>query len=165
MGTHLRKARGSTALSSHGLKTRPTALKRLAAAWMSLVLLLSQALGLATPTVTLASTTGDRVTLQSATPIYDGSHTYEFWLSDGSIAWCGDVNLNNPDPGSAGSVMDGSAATWHRTYAEGRGEVAYTASQLHAPRPLGTARTRKAEERLPTPPSSCTPLTIWSTRA
>lgn len=132
MGTRLRKARGSTALSSHGLKTRPTALKRLAAAWMSLVLLLSQALGLATPTVTLASTTGDRVTLQSATPIYDGSHTYEFWLSDGSIAWCGDVNLNNPDPGSAGSVMDGSAATWHRTYAEGRGEVAYTASQLHA---------------------------------
>ncbi len=97
---------------------------------LSLVLALSQLLSLAFPYLAAAVGTGDRLTLSSAAPIFDGSNTHEFWLSNGSLAWCGDVNIGHPDVGGGGTVLEGSKATYH--VERGGATASYTAAQLHA---------------------------------
>lgn len=72
------------------------------------------------------------VALASATPVRDGSKTYEYYLSDGSRVWCGDVNVEHADPGTVGTIYEGGEAVWHNTYAEGRQAIQYTAAQMHA---------------------------------
>ncbi len=104
--------------------------KRVGCALLSLVLALGQLLSLAIPQLAAATGAGDRLTLNSASPIFDGSRTYEFWLSNGSLAWCGDVNISHPDAGSVGSVYDGSQATYH--VERGGATAAYTTAQLRA---------------------------------
>ncbi len=97
---------------------------------LSLALVLSQLLSLVFPYSAAAAGTGDRLTLRSAEPIFDGSNTHEFWLSNGSLAWCGDVNIGHPALGTGGTVYDASQATYH--VERGGATANYTAAQLRA---------------------------------
>ncbi len=127
----MRKRKHGGASSAASVRPRRcNAGKKAACALLSLALAISQLLALASPYLAVAAGTGDRVTLSSVAPIFDGSRTYEFWLSNGSLAWCGDVNTGHPDAGCAGTINDGSQATYH--VERGGARISYSAAQLRA---------------------------------
>ena len=124
------KEHGGTRRAAKPRPRRCNAGRRTGCMLLSLVLALSQLLSLAFPYLATAAGTGERLTLSSAAPIFDGSNTHEFWLSNGSLAWCGDVNIGHPNVGGGGTVMEGSQATYH--VERGGATANYTAAQLRA---------------------------------
>ncbi len=117
-------------------KKRGELARKAKSVFMSVVLVASQVLGMVggalTAETAAASDALGTVALASATPVRDGSKTFEYYLSNGSRVWCGDVNVEHAEPGTVGTIYDGAEAAWHNTYAEGHQEVAYTAAQMHA---------------------------------
>ncbi len=94
---------------------RAAAVNRAKALFMSVVLTLSQVLGMVgsglTAEVAAAATVGEQLSLSEATQAV--GRTYTFRLSNGQLAWCGDRHANHPEVGRPGTVIGGDGAQWH----------------------------------------------------